>query len=691
MGNINITGTDGSTFSFPVGTDPATIANVISQHYATAGAQKAPAPPSSLAGYQTDANGVTQTSWGPSNTFLGGIAKGIDSLAGTTNDLTRLSQNGASLGLADRVAGNLPGLPDVAAQRAQTQDAADRQGVTGKAVELASSVVPMIGMGSAGLSAVGALPEGAGLASTVGANALDNGVLSAIQGAANSDTTGNSMASDALTQGALGAGIGAAFPLAAKAIGVMGGNQIMSALDPTGAAAAKMGQIYRRADMTPEQVATSLEQAAADGQGAFMQADALGNAGQRAMAGVVRQPTDARADIVEALRARQMDAGNRVANALSDAAGTPLTAAQYEAQLTAQRAEQAAKNYAPVKAEGSPIDVSAPVAEANRQISPLADYVSNANGAVPTDFSVRAPIEAAESQIRDPVANALKQARSYLASDGLTVTNVGQAFRAKTNIDQMIADATKNGQGAQVAALMPVQKSLDDALARTSPQYAAARDAYSAASNQIDAIGTGREAARGIQRPQDTIGAFLSQPSAQDAAFRVGYFDPKISQALSTKGTMSNAARPFISPRQNAEFTVFAHPGTAEGLQTRLGREMTMHDTMQQAMGGSRTADNLSDIADMGHFDPGIISDIAKGHYGRAVVALGSALKDYAAGQSGNVAERLGRALMETDPNAVRRMAQDNMAIAAKRDALAKVLMGTGSRVAASAPGVLSR
>ena len=93
-----------------------------------------------------------------------------------------------------------------------------------------------------------------------------------------------------------------------------------------------------------------------------------------------------------------------------------------------------------------------------------------AQGAVPTDIAARSGIERSESAIRDPIGQAVSEARSYLASPTLTSSNVGKAFRAKTNIDQMIAKATDNKQGALVGELMPIRNALGRATGKVVPE-----------------------------------------------------------------------------------------------------------------------------------------------------------------------------------------------------------------------------
>src|SRR6185312_9481810 len=125
--------------------------------------------------------------------------------------------------------------------------------------------------------------------------------------------------------------------------------------------------------------------------------------------------------------------------ALREGFEAPQTAEQTRQGMVAQARQEAGVNYAPVKAETQPIDVSGAVGLANKRISPAADKLANIQGAPATDLAARATIERQESVLGDPIRSALKKARSYLAAPTLTSSNVGQAFRAKTNIDQMIA------------------------------------------------------------------------------------------------------------------------------------------------------------------------------------------------------------------------------------------------------------
>jgi hypothetical protein len=472
---------------------------------------------------------------------------------------------------------------------------------------------------------------------------------------------------------------------------IAGGKEIYdraaASFSPEAAKDKIMAALLKRSGLTADDLAARLQGAQDDGQSMFMAADALELPGQRVMSTAARTPNEGRKAVVDALRNRQSDQGRRVAADLTDASGTNLTAEQYQQMLRAQRSADAARNYAPVMDDVTAIDVSPAVDRANRAISPLADRLANVNDAVPTDLAARAPIEAAERSIRDPIREAVREARSYLASDNLTVTNVEKAFRAKTNIDQMINKARENGQGGQVDALMPIQEALDDALARTSSQYASARDAYRTASQRVDAVDVGRDMASGRRRVEDNLAAFGALPDeeAQQAA-RIGYFDPKIAQAASTKGKMPDVARQFTSDSMRQELPAFASPGRADQLMRRLDRENTMTDTAQIALGGSKTADNMSDIADSA-IDPGVVSNVIRGNFKEALLSALTQTANAAKGMPPSVVERMIPALMETNPQAARdlfsKSAQTMKLSDETRARIIAALLGSGATVPA--------
>ncbi len=653
---IRVQGPDGVTVEFPEGTSPDTITSVMRRQFGGPQAQAPKAPDTR------------------------------DNLLGKVDATVRGAADMLTLGFADEIAAGVgTGFgflgdyqKELARQRGIDKADSDNRFGYRLAGQVAGGVGGGVGLARSGLSAADkAIRAGKGLPAVMGASAVDGAAIGALQGFGSGEGVSDRV-EQAAQGGALGLAVGGAAPAVVAGVQTVGKPLIaplMARIRPEQYANAALGEGVRRAGMTPNDIARSIMAARADGQGEFMVADALGNAGQRMLTPVSRTPNDMRQVVAERIMSRQMDQGRRVAGALGDASGSPLSASQLDEMLKAQRAAAADINYGPVKVDRTAIDVSPAVAIANRGISPAADNLAAAQGAVPTDLAARSGIEAAEASIRDPIRQTLKEARSYLASDKLTVTNVEKAFRAKTNIDQMIADATANGRGAVVAALEPMQKALDDALAKTSKSYAAARNAYSQSSGVIDAIETGRGLAAPRNRTQDVLSTFGAMTPEQQQTARVGFFDPLITRAQQKAGTMSDSARPFTSNAMREQLPAIAAPREAARLERRLGRELTMSETARAALGGSKTADNLADAAEAAKFDPGVITNLLQGRPLAAVTAAISRAGNEASGMPPRVIEQIARVLMETNPAAARAMLEQAGAKTASNDRLRSAIV----------------
>lgn len=638
---------------------------------------------------------------GKRDTFLGKVDATVRGLADTLtfgladelaaagdaalNPILGTGEQGASF--AERYAANKKGQNEI-----DVADAEDRMGYR-LLGQIGGGVAGGVGLAKAGLSATAnAINAGKAMPGVIAAGAREGAILSGLYGAGSAEGV-EGRAQGAATGALTGAAIGAAAPPLVAGVSKVGGAltaPLMARLRPEEYANSAMGEALKRSGMSADDIASALAAARRDGQDMFTVADAMGNSGQRMLSTVARNPNEMRQTVVDGLISRQMDQGRRVAGALQDASGTPLTAAQYEQMLAAQRATDAARNYRPVQVDTTAIDVSPAVAAANRAISPVADNLANARGAVPTDLAARSGIETAEAAIRDPIRQAVKEARSYLASDTLTVTNVEKAFRAKTNMDQMIAAATEKSQGATVAQLMPVRDALDEALARTSPQYARARDAYRAASEPIDAVATGRAMASPRTRTQDNLSTFgaLSEPSQRAA--RTGYFDPMISRAERAAGSLTDSARPFMSESMRVELPAIAAPGQAESLMGRLMREGRMSETAKSALGGSKTADNLADAAEMARFDPGVMTSLMRGRPIEAIFAVISKGQNEAKGLPPRVIEQIAKTLIETSPDEARRVLSLAGAKATSNDNMRALATAITTTLGAGATGRLA-
>ena len=449
MADIKITGPDGSTFAFPVGTSAETIEGAMRSHYAT---YNVPAQETAAAPLKAEAAPDKRDSFlgkvdaavrGAADTMTFGLADEMSAAANATlQPLFGLGKSGASW--SERYKANK------ADENAIDQSDAENRFGYRLGGQLAGGVTQAAGLAKSGLSATAnAIEAGKSLPRVALAGGKEGAIVGGLYGAGSGEGI-EERGQGAITSGIAGMAVGGAIPPLTAGISAVGKPLVaplLARLRPDQYAAAAVGEGVKRSGREIDDIARIMQGARMDGQDGFMVADAMGNAGQRMLSTVTRTPNDARQGVAEALMSRQMDQGRRVAGALHDASGSPMTASQYEQALTQQRSANAGRNYAPVEQDVNPINVSRPVSIANRTISPAADNVATSTGAVPTDLAARAGIEAGEAAIRDPIREAVKTARSYLASDTLTVTNVEKAFRAKTNIDQMIAKATEEGRG----------------------------------------------------------------------------------------------------------------------------------------------------------------------------------------------------------------------------------------------------
>lgn len=425
---------------------------------------------------------------------------------------------------------------------------------------------------------------------------------------------------------------------------------------------AALTQALTRADQTPDDVFNTLTDAAAAGQ-PYTVADALGNAGQRMLTGIARSPGNERQTIAETLQARQAGQGRRLQTALTEGFGAPQTAQQTQDALTALRTQQANINYDAARQAAGAVDPTQAIQHADNFLQPGASAVMNPGNNI-ADDSVEA---------------AVRRARGYLTDGSSILSDFNAAHRAKIELDNMI----ETGNPSIQRQLIPIRDALDDSLARASDPYANARDTFRQQSQDIEAANTGRDAAmRG--RVEDTIPAFQAlQRPEQQASYRAGYVDPYIADIQKTAGPMTNRARPLISDATAAEFPAFAAPGQGPQLMDRINREQRMFETMNAALGGSRTADNAADMADMQGFDPSIISAFATG--GIKGAALHGLTRGMNAIQGRNSATRdaIAQMLLQGNPTQARAALQgaiDNGTRSGRmRDEVIRALIGGGA------------
>ncbi len=562
---------------------------------------------------------------------------------------------------------------DKALAEERATDDADAENRSGYRVagQIAGGVTGGVGLAKNGLSAAtNAANRGAGLMRVGAGSLVDGAVLGGAQGVG----SGRGL-SDRVRQGTVGlltgGAIGGITPLA-----VAGASKVLkSAVAPI--AAPFMPETYaddaiatarRRSGQTPEQVGDAMRAAALDDQGMFNVGDAMGYTGERLMSTVARTPHNERQAVAEALQFRQAGQGERLANHLAEGFDTFDTAAARTAQRTADRGAEANRLYAAARRDAGAVNVTPVLEEIDRTVNPGVNQLVNPRDRI----------------ANDSIEGALSRVRSMLSDGQSQVTDFDTLFRAKLDIDDMIQRAEGQGAGNRAHYLSRVQGQIDDALAASSPSYAQARDSFAAASRRIDAVETGRGATRISRRAQDTIPEFNALSPGEQVDFRAGYVDPLIAkvEGMSSSPT-TNKARVFQTPKYDAELNAFTEPERGQQLARRIGREQRMFETTRAALGGSKTADNMADAADMAKYDPSAISKLVRGDYiGALTNSLAKAL-GAARGMPPSVSERVARALIETNPELAVSMLTRGSEKLSKGDRLrsgvAAALIGSGT------------
>lgn len=544
-----------------------------------------------------------------------------------------------------------------AQQNAELEAGQKKHPVSNTVANLAGGLATGAGASLAGLTMV---PKVAGLGATALGMAGDGAAFGALSGALSGEDSGR--VSGALEGGALGGVLGGVLPVGAAALK---GNPIISNIAarvaPESFASAQLARAIRESGKSPADLQYALDNATAAGQPNFALADALGNSGQRMLSTVTRAPGEGRTAAVDFLENRQAGQAGDVASQLAEALAASRTAAETKATMTAQRGADASVNYGAARSSPGAVDVTPAIAAADLTLQPGVTRLLNPQTGI-ADNSIESIVGRAKSLLTDGKSN---------------LSDFGQVFQAKQEIDSLIEGATPSQQ----RALIPIKNALDAQLTKASPAYASARDTFAQQSKAIDAIDQGAVAAqRG--RSADTLNTFgMLSPEAQQG-FRVGYSDPLIAKAERTAHG-ANAARPLLNDAQQANLRAMAlhngpvRPGAPDELATRLGRSHTMFETRAHALGGSRTADNLADQSEAAiepamvlHLASGNVHEIARG----AIGAIGRAVS----GSTPAVRSALGKALtMHGAGSDVVGALGPAVAAQIKRAALARAIAGS--------------
>lgn len=571
---------------------------------------------------------------------------------GETDALYRGALQGLSFQQADELYGLFGG--DKEAARSKNLEAElsypdqYRKGRTGGAITS--------GLGSAAIT--GPLAAGGTLLGTMGRGALLGGIEGAIWGSGGAEGYGDKL-KEAGKYGLVGAGIGGAAPavVAGTMRGVRAAGDMLGGaanLGNKGRAQRAVVESLKKSGRKLPQVSDDVARAAREGQPQYRLMDAMGVAGQRRASGIARTGDDGAEEIAQYLRQRQMDQGDRMLDFVDDAFETKgTTAAKTRDALTAQRGANADAAYASARGNAAPVDVRG-------ALSVIDDRIGGMKGARVAGDGIDAKL----SQFRNRLA-ATKPPKGELSRE---LSDFDRVLGVKQDVQDAIGAAVRAGRNNEARELGKLVKELDSALEGASDMYRAANDQFRQASRVIDSVDTGADMAK-RGRPEDTVSKFRDMTPDQQSAARVGYGDTVSESIQRNKAQAPNAAREFNSTKRAAEANAMATDPALMG--RRVDRENTMYDTFQRALGGSRTADNLQDVADVGPLADAARAgrDVMMGNPGSVVANSVSAVGQRLSGQNEATRKIIARILMSQDPQAAlsQAMRREGMSQARKR------------------------
>jgi hypothetical protein len=528
------------------------------------------------------------------------------------------------------------------------EEARKKGGILGTAAEVAGGIATGGAFAKAGLTAMPANPAAASFGRNLGGVVAD----SAAFGAATGFNEGSGLAdrlSGAATGGAVGGIAGGAVGAAAPVVSAVGRNAmgfVNAVRDPDAFANQQVARALMESGRPVKDIAQEVTDASVIGQ-PFTVADALGNPGQRMLSVVARNPGQGRTAVVNALNSRQADQSGRVSGYIDEALGAGPTARQTSKALMEQAAKDAEPLYTkalsakPVWDERVQQFLDDPIMkEGLRRGVRIQRLEALAKGEKfdPTDLALKGFDDAGE-----PILDKVPNMRTLnVIKKG--VDDILEGYR-----DKVTGRLNLDEEGRAIEA---VRKAYVETIDGINPDYAAARKAWAGPASVDEAVGRGQYAAsRG--RAADNLDIFNGLGEPQKQGYRAGYAD-KLSEKTELAAPGQNVVRRLQADKYERELPALSRfqgplrPNEKDTLGKALQREQTMFETRNQALGGSRTADNLADN-DAAAVNPEIIGNILGGQYltaGRNIVARS---KDTLSGNTPKVREKIAQALLNRD------------------------------------------
>lgn len=485
------------------------------------------------------------------------------------------------------------------------------------------------------------LATGESMLGTMGRSGLLGMTEGGLQGAGNAD--GRGIVGETIKGGLIGLGAGIAAPAVIGAAtlakrGLFEGlPQMFGKASQTKANRAIADALMRSGKTAPD-IDALIAAAAREGQPEFRLMDALGLPGQRAANGLTRAGGAPGDEVADFLATRQSGQPERVGAFVEDAFDVKgTTAAKTQQGLIDARSTAADAAYDAARGNAAPVDIRGALSVIDARTGGMAGSGVTGDGIDAKLLGYRSRLAAQPGP--DGVMREL--------SDFDRVLGVKQA------IQDDIGAAVRAGRNNEARELGKLVKELDAALEGSSDMYRTANDGFRSASKVIDAVDEGAMmATRG--RAADNVPRFGAMAAAEQGAARTGYGDRLLAQLETMASPTANRAKPLLSPKRAMEADAMA---TDPRLYSdRLGRENTMWETQNRALGGSRTADNLADQGAMNGISGEVMQAgkaAANLQFGDMVQKVAGALGPILKGQNEPTRMLIAQALMSSNAGQV--------------------------------------
>lgn len=506
-------------------------------------------------------------------------------------------------------------------------------------------------LAQAGITATRLAPQGLkgakGLAATTGGLAADGAALGGISSALNEGSPLN---------GILGGG-GAA---AAGNLLLRGGGSalgqlakpITNRLNPDGAVTDALRKRLERSGQSVDDIVSKFRSSADDGNTQLTVADALGNEGQRTLAGLARTPSAERNRITEFLNQRQAGQSDRLGQGIAGGFGEE-TAEQATKRLTDIRRTTDNANFGAIPDQ--PISLAA-------TSQAVKDALKTTNSGV--------KLTKAEKRI--------KGVRDTLFGDNGSNVSSDRVAQIRRAVSGDVNKAFRSGDTDVATNLNKIKA----ALTKDTDAIDGFRQANATSSQNariIDAVGDGQAALAPSARIDDVLGQFNGLSKAEQSSFRTGLGDRFLSKIEgSAEGV--NKARSFTGDKAQGLLGLADDGGK---LQRNIERENLFFETRNAALGGSKTADNLADQADVS----GLLGAATRGGVNLAA-QIATRGAQIAQGQTPEVRKRLVDALLAKSPDsatqAIAKRIQQGQKLTEAQTRTVQLLIGGGVAAAAN-------